>query len=97
MFEKQNMMVQGHIKIWDRVSKEVYVDNPGGSTQDEFQKTFELFFSRYFTQAFLQNSDLKYYFENPLPYKRNLKAGIMYGRSAGVRTGYNWVVRAEAV
>jgi hypothetical protein len=77
--------------------KEVYVDNPGGSTQDEFQKTFELFFSRYFTQAFLQNSDLKYYFENPLPYKRNLKAGIMYGRSAGVRTGYNWVVRAEAV
>jgi hypothetical protein len=74
--------------------KKVVVDNPGGSTQKEFEKAFDMFFGRYFTQAFLQNSNLKQYFENPILYKKNLGRGKRGGRSTGLSTGYRWVANA---
>jgi hypothetical protein len=74
--------------------KKVVVDNPGGSTQGEFEKAFDMFFGRYFTQAFLQNSNLKQYFENPLIYKKNLGRGKRGGKSVGLSTGYRWVSNA---
>lgn len=73
----------------------VVVNDPGGNTQGEFEKAFDLFFGRYFTQAFLQNSNLKQYFENPIVYKKNLSKGKRGGRSVGLSTGYRWVVNAR--
>jgi hypothetical protein len=73
----------------------VVVDNPGGDTTQEFEKTFDLFFGKYFTQAFLKNSNLKQYFKNPSIYKNNLRSGKRGGRSVGISTGHRWIVNAK--
>jgi hypothetical protein len=75
--------------------KPVVVENPGGNTQGEFEKAFDMFFGRYFTQAFLKSSNLGQYFENPIVYKKNLRKGMRSGRSTGLSTGYRWVVNAK--
>jgi hypothetical protein len=77
--------------------KPVVVSNPGGQTQDGFEKAFDTFFGRYFTQAFLKSSGLAQYFENPTSYKKNLPKGSRAGRSAGISTGYRWVANAGVI
>ena len=72
----------------------VVVDNPGGNTEGQFAKVFDLFFNKYFTQAFLKSSGLYGYFNNPKVYKVNLKRGKSGGRRVGINTGYNWVAGA---
>ena len=78
-------------------NKPVVVSNPGGQTQDGFEKAFDTFFGQYFTQAFLNSSGLAQYFENPISYKNNLKKGSHAGRSAGISTGYRWVANAGVI
>jgi hypothetical protein len=75
--------------------KPVLVQNPGGNTEGEFEKAFDMFFGRYFTQAFLNSSGLKQYFENPTVYKKNISKGKRGGRSTGLSTGYRWVANAK--
>jgi hypothetical protein len=75
--------------------KPVVVNNPGGDTKGEFEKAFDMFFGTYFTQAFLNSSNLRQYFENPIIYKKNLRKGMRGGRSAGLSTGYRWVANAK--
>jgi len=75
----------------------VVVENPGGATQAGFEKVFDSFFSRYFTQTFLRKSGMLRDFENPVAYKKNLKSGAKMGRSKGVETGYRWVANIRAV
>jgi hypothetical protein len=75
--------------------KPVVVDNPGGNTHGEFEKAFDMFFGRYFTQAFLNSSNLKQYFENPIVYKKNIGKGKRGGKSVGMSTGYRWVANAR--
>lgn len=77
--------------------KPVVVSNPGGQTQDGFEKAFDTFFGKYFTQAFLKSSGLAQYFENPTSYKKNLPNGSRAGRSAGISTGYRWVANAGVI
>ena len=72
----------------------VRVSNPGGNTQGKYEKTFDSFFNKYFTQAFLRTSGIGAYLENPVVYKKNLAAGKASGRSKGVSTGYRWVANA---
>lgn len=73
----------------------VEVNNPGGSAaKGSFENTFNIFFSRYFTQAFLRSSGLYNYFNNPVIYKKNLQKGKTMGRPAGLSTGYAWIVNA---
>lgn len=73
----------------------VEVMNPGGDqVQGAFEKTINIFFKQYFTQSFLKVSGLKDYFNNPVVYKKNLQKGRAYGKSAGVSTGYSWIVNA---
>lgn len=73
----------------------VRVENPGGEdAQGGFEKTFDEFFSRYFTQAFLKSSGIGKYLENPVAYKKNLSAGKKAGRSKGIDTGYRWIANA---
>jgi hypothetical protein len=72
----------------------VRVSNPGGNTQGKYEQTFDNFFNKYFTQAFLRASGIGAYLENPIVYKKNLSAGKRTGRSKGVSTGYRWVANA---
>jgi hypothetical protein len=72
----------------------VRVDNPGGNTEGKYEKTFDSFFNKYFTQAFLRTSGIGAYLENPVVYKKNLAAGKAFGKSKGVSTGYRWVANA---
>jgi hypothetical protein len=73
----------------------VVVENPGGNVQGKYADVFDVFFSRYFSQAFLKTSGLYQYFKNPVVYKANLKRGARSGRSAGLSTGYKWVAGAR--
>lgn len=76
--------------------KSVTVNNPGGpKVQKSYEKTFDSFFRNYFSQAFLKSSGLLNYLEDVSVYKRNLNQGSVYGRSAGLRTGYQWLVNAK--
>ena len=75
--------------------KDVVVTNPGGpAALGGFEKTFDLFFTKYFSQAFIRSSGIKDYLENPAVYKANIKAGKNNGKSVGVRTGYQWIAQA---
>lgn len=73
----------------------VKVENPGGdAVQGSYEKAFDTFFNRYFTQSFLRASGILDYLENPVSYKQNIRAGSKQGRSKGVSTGYNWIANA---
>jgi hypothetical protein len=73
----------------------VEVLNPGGAqVQNSFENTMNMFFKRYFSQAFLKVSGMDRYFKDPSIYKRNLVKGKNLGRSIGVSTGYSWIVNA---
>lgn len=73
----------------------ITVDNPGGSAAEKgFEKTIDIFFNRYFTQAFLKTSGIGKYLSNPEVYKKNLNAGKRSGKSKGIETGYRWIANA---
>jgi hypothetical protein len=73
----------------------VEVLNPGGTeVQGGFEKVFDMFFNRYFSQAFLRVSGIAQYLENPQVYKKNLQAGKKMGKTKGVSTGYRWIANA---
>lgn len=73
----------------------INVTNPGGvAAQGGFEKTFNVFFSRYLSQAFLRSTGIAAYLEKPMLYKSNLPQGKRTGRSAGYKTGYRWIASA---
>lgn len=74
---------------------EVKVDNPGGiEVQGGFERTMDMFFNRYFSQAFLRVSGVARYLENPDVYKKDMQAGKKMGRTKGLSTGYRWIANA---
>lgn len=75
--------------------KPVTVDNPGGNTEGEFENVFDTFFSSYFSQAFLRSSGIMDVLENPVTFKKNLKAGSKGGKSTGYQTGYRWIANTR--
>jgi hypothetical protein len=73
----------------------VTVDNPGGTqVEGGFEKVFDMFFNRYFSQAFLRVSGIATYLENPQAYKKDMQAGKKMGKTKGVSTGYRWIANA---
>jgi hypothetical protein len=73
----------------------VVVTKPGGNeTTGSFEKVVDVFFNKYFTQAFLKTSGIQTYLSNPVVYSRNLKAGKSSGRSKGMQVGYRWIANA---
>lgn len=69
---------------------------PGGkNVEGSYEKTFNDFMLRYFTQSFLTSTGLYDYLSNPQIYKKNLKAGVKGGRSVGKSTGFKWIVNAK--
>jgi hypothetical protein len=77
--------------------KPIVVQNPGGNTEGQFANVWDMFFGKYFTQAFLRSSGMSRYFENPEVYKKNLSAGKKGGRSRGLAVGSRWVANAGKV
>jgi hypothetical protein len=76
-------------------SNSVNVANPGGAeAQGSFEKTFDEFFNKYFTQAFMRSSGIAAYLENPVAFKKHLASGKSRGRSAGKSAGYGWIIKA---
>lgn len=76
----------------------VRVENPGGdAVQGGFQRAFDSFFNRFFSQAFLRVSGVGQYLENPVAYKKNMAKGKRGGRSTGIETGYRWIANAGVV
>jgi hypothetical protein len=72
----------------------VTVLNPGGETQGKFEQVIDTFFNLYFRQSFLRISGLESHFNNPSVYRKNLQSGKKQGRSAGIKTGFQWVASA---
>jgi hypothetical protein len=73
----------------------VRVDNPGGTeVEGGFERVFDMFFNRYFSQAFLRVSGVAKYLENPQVYKKDMQSGKKIGKSKGVSTGYRWIANA---
>lgn len=73
----------------------ITVENPGGTAAEKgFEKTFDIFFNRYFTQAFLKTSGIGKYLSNPEAYKKNMAAGRRGGKAKGIATGYRWIANA---
>jgi len=78
------------------VKKPITVRNPGGEeVEGSFEKTFDEFMKRYFTQGFLRASGLFDYISKPKIFKENLASGAKRGRSKGVSTGYRWITNAK--
>ena len=75
----------------------VTVLNPGGATENGFEKVFDTFFNRYFKQTFLRKSGMLKDLENPVAYKANLKSGAKLGKNKGIDTGYRWVANVKVV
>lgn len=77
-------------------SKPITVRDPGGvEVEGSFERVFDEFMKRYFTQAFLRASGISDYISNPVIYKTNLKAGAKQGRQKGLSTGYKWITNAK--
>jgi len=77
-------------------SKSITVRNPGGQeVQGSFERVFDEFMKRYFTQAFLRASGISDYISNPIIYKKNFSAGSKQGKPKGVSTGYKWITNAK--
>lgn len=73
----------------------VFISDVGGeATTGSFERVFDEFFSKYFTQAFLRASGIGYTLSNPVVFKRDLPAGAKGGRPVGIKTGYRWIANA---
>jgi hypothetical protein len=78
------------------VKKPITIRNPGGEeVQGSFERTFDEFMQRYFTQGFLRASGLFDYIKKPTIFKRNFAAGARSGKAKGVSTGFKWITNAK--
>ena len=78
------------------VKRPITVRNPGGEeTQGAFERTFDEFMQRYFTQVFLRSSGIFDYIQNPVAYKKNVAAGAKQGKAKGISTGFKWIANAK--
>jgi len=77
------------------VKTPITVESPGGEpAQGGFERVMDSFFTRYFTQAFLESSGILSYIKNPVAFKANLKAGKRGGKSKGIEVGRRWIINA---
>lgn len=89
------------LKFKDESGEDVYtsnpvrIENPGGTeVQGSFERVFDEFFARYFTQSFLQESGIAQYLKNPVAYKKNIVRSKRGGKALGKTVGYRWVANA---
>jgi hypothetical protein len=78
------------------VKKPITITDPGGEeVQGSFERVFDEFMQKYFTQAFLKSSGIFDYIKNPVIYKKNISSGAKQGRSKGISTGFKWIANAK--
>jgi len=76
--------------------KPVIIGNPGGDgVSGSYQKVFDQFFSKYFTQSFLRSSGILDHLNDPTPFKTNFSRAKKGGRSAGISVGYSWISKTK--
>lgn len=79
-------------------SKEITVNNPGGlEVQGSYEKAFDIFIDRYFSQAFLNSSGIIGKLSDISVYRENLKRGARSGKQYGKSLGYRWIANAGVV
>jgi len=71
--------------------KPVTIEKPGGNTDGEFERAFDLFFASYFSQAYLRSSGIMDFIQSPVAFKNNMRAGKRGGKAKGYQTGYRWI------
>lgn len=77
-------------------SRPITVNDPGGTrVEGSYREVFDSFFKNYFSQAFLRASGILDYIQNPVIYKKEIKAGSKGGRSVGVKVGEKWIINAK--
>jgi hypothetical protein len=74
----------------------VTVSNPGGdAVEGSYQKIFNEFFEKYFSQSFLRSSGILNHLNDPTPFKSNLSGAKQGGKSFGINVGYRWITRSK--
>lgn len=70
----------------------VSIDSPGGSAViGSFERAFDLFMNSYFSQAFMQASGIAKNFTDMTIFKKNLQAGVKFGKAPGISAGFKWI------
>ena len=72
----------------------VHVDWTNKPTYGKFADTFNMFFKNYFSQAFLDQSGVRKYLENPVIFDKDIKKGKLRGRPQGYSTGMRFIFNA---
>lgn len=76
--------------------KPVTVTSPGGdNVKGSYERVFDSFFEKYFTQAFLRISGIAEAISKPSIYKKNFNAGRISGRAKGLEVGYRWIANMK--
>lgn len=74
----------------------VTVSNPGGdSVEGSYERIFNEFFSKYFTQSFLRSSGILEHLNDPTPFKTNISGAKRGGKRFGINVGYRWVAKSK--
>lgn len=72
----------------------VTVENPGGNTEGEYQRVFDLFFNVYLKQSFLNEVGILSKLKQEKDFKSKFPSAKRGGRALGLTTGYNWMLKA---
>lgn len=72
----------------------VRVENPGGQTQGEYERVFNLFFDVYLKQSFLNEIGIMTRLRRGNDFSNKFSSAKRGGRTLGITTGYNWIMKA---
>lgn len=71
----------------------VTVSNPGGQTQGEYERVFNLFFDVYLKQSFLNQTGIMAKLNQGKDFDAKFPSAKRGGRALGLATGYNWMLK----
>ncbi len=72
----------------------VTVQNPGGQTQGEYERVFNLFFDVYLKQSFLNQTGIIAKLNQGSDFDAKFASAKRGGRALGLATGYSWMLKA---
>lgn len=72
----------------------VRVENPGGQTQGEYERVFDLFFNVYLRQSVLNQTGIFGKLSKTNDFDNNFSSAKTGGRTLGLATGYAWILKA---
>ena len=72
----------------------VRVENPGGQTQGEYERVFNLFFNVYLRQSVLNQTGILGKLNQVNEFDAKFPSAKRGGRALGLATGYQWILKA---